>query len=71
MSSLGHRGSKKSKTKQRVLLGHKLFADIDFPKGFGKILPPEFQVSQNWPLYGRRWPKLKIHVNKDSTLGSK
>ena len=60
----------KNRASQRVLLGHKLFADIDFPKELGKFLPPEVQVGQNWPLYGQRWPKLKIHV-RDSILGYK
>ena len=37
----------KNCTSQRVLLGHKLFADIDFPEGLGKFLQPEVQVGQN------------------------
>ena len=40
------------------------------PKGLGKILPPEVQVGHNWPLYGQRWPKLKMHV-RDSKLSFK
>ena len=54
MSSLGHRGSEKSKKFSFGL------------SGLGKILPPEIQVGQNWPLYGQRWSKLKIYV-RDST----
>ena len=57
----------KNCTSQRVLLGHKLFADIEFPEGLGKFLQPEVQVGQNWPLYSQRWPKFKIHV-RDSIL---
>ena len=49
----------KNRTSQRVLLGHKLFADTDFLKELGKFVPPEVQVGQNWPLYGQRWPKIK------------